>query len=93
MIANNIASWAIFIPLAYLMPIQWGWGLPGFWWSDLAGEVFKVVVLAWAVSRVDWAEAAREAQARAGVESEASARGVTSIIAMSRASVRASKVD
>ena len=35
----------------------------------------------------------REAQARAGVESEASARGVASIIAMSRASVRASKVD
>merc|ERR1719282_484297 len=70
LVANNIASWAIYIPLAYLMPITWGWGVSGFWWSDFAGEAFKVVVLAWGVSRVDWAAAAYEARQRAGMKDE-----------------------
>ena len=32
------------------------------------GEVFKVVVLSWSVSQVDWAQASREAQERAGMD-------------------------
>jgi len=67
-IANNIASWVIYIPLAYYMPIKWGWGLSGFWWSDWAGEAFKVAVLSWSVSNVNWAQAARDAQKRASGE-------------------------
>merc|ERR1712087_1040052 len=68
LIANNIASWVIYIPLAYLMPITWGWGLSGFWWSDFYGEAFKVGCLAWAVSSVDWVKASLEARVKAGEE-------------------------
>jgi len=68
LVANNIASWAIYIPLAYLMPITWGWGLSGFWWSDFAGEAFKVVCLSWAVSSVDWVKASLDARAKAAGE-------------------------
>jgi len=64
LIANNIASWIIYIPLAYLMPVTWGWGLSGFWWSDFYGEAFKVACLAWAVSKVDWQQASMEARAK-----------------------------
>jgi len=67
-ISNNIASWVIYIPLAYLMPLQWGWGLSGFWWSDWAGEAFKVLCLSWCVSRVDWRQAAHDARKRASGE-------------------------
>ncbi|EOD12858.1 hypothetical protein EMIHUDRAFT_213069 [Emiliania huxleyi CCMP1516] len=81
LVANNIASWLIYIPLAYIMPIKWGWGLPGFWWSDWSGEIFKVVVLSWSVSQVDWAQASREAQERAGMDVKQA-----TIVAMSRAS-------
>jgi len=78
LIANNIASWVIYIPLAYLMPLGLNagcsvclnWGLPGFWWSDFCGEAFKVIVLAWGVSRVDWAAAARAARAVADVSTQ-----------------------
>jgi MATE family multidrug resistance protein len=70
LVANNIASWVIYIPLAYVMPLKCSfcldWGLSGFWWSDFCGEAFKVAVLTWGVSRVDWAEASRNARAAAG---------------------------
>lgn len=69
LVANNIASWCIYIPLAYIMPLGCNvclhMGLPGFWWSDFFGEAFKVAVLTWGVSRVDWAQAARDARAGA----------------------------
>jgi MATE family multidrug resistance protein len=68
--ANNIASWAIYIPLAYLMPISWGWGLSGFWWSDFFGEAFKVLVLSWCVSNVDWQKASLEARAKSAALGE-----------------------
>merc|ERR1719203_386367 len=70
LIANNIASWAIYIPLAYLMPITWHWGISGFWWSDFYGEAFKVACLTWAVSRVDWNQAAQEARRKAAAANE-----------------------
>eukprot|EP00401_Gymnodinium_catenatum_P006829 CAMPEP_0117518260 /NCGR_PEP_ID=MMETSP0784-20121206/32040_1 /TAXON_ID=39447 /ORGANISM="" /LENGTH=548 /DNA_ID=CAMNT_0005314175 /DNA_START=96 /DNA_END=1742 /DNA_ORIENTATION=- len=74
LVANNIASWVIYIPLAYLMPMGylgsfWA-GLPGFWWSDFFGEAFKVSVLTWAVLRVDWEKASQEARAKAAVNQE-----------------------
>jgi len=65
LVSNNIASWVIYIPLAYLMPIVWNWGLSGFWWSDFFGELFKVICLSWGVSRVDWVEASKEARRKA----------------------------
>jgi len=65
LISNNIASWVIYIPLCYLMSIVWHWGLPGFWWSDFAGELFKVICLAWGVSRVDWDQASKDARRKA----------------------------
>jgi MATE family multidrug resistance protein len=64
LVSNNIASWLIYIPLAYVMPLMWGWGLSGFWWSDACGEAFKVACLSWAVARVDWGQASRDARAR-----------------------------
>lgn len=70
LIANNIASWGIYVPLAYLMPIAWHWGLSGFWWSDFYGEAFKVLCLGWAVSRVDWEKASQEARAKANAGRE-----------------------
>merc|ERR1712176_863403 len=70
LVANNIASWCIYIPLAYLMPITWHWGLSGFWWSDFYGEAFKVLCLTWAVSRVDWVKASQEARQKANAAKE-----------------------
>merc|ERR1712032_284705 len=64
------ASWLIYIPLAWVMPIMWGWGISGFWWSDFFGEAFKVVVLFWGVSKVNWNVAAREARERAEAHGE-----------------------
>lgn len=60
--ANNFASWCIYVPFSYLLPITWGWGLDGFWWADTYGEMFKVLILLWGVSRVDWHVAAKRAQ-------------------------------
>merc|ERR1719223_738286 len=70
LVSNNIASWVIYIPLAYLMPIRWGWKLPGFWWSDFAGELFKVICLSCCLSKVDWAKASMEARAKAAKANE-----------------------
>jgi MATE family multidrug resistance protein len=73
LVANNIASWLIYIPLAYIMPLKCdfclGWGLPGFWWSDFYGEAFKVMVLTWGVSQVDWKQASRNVRKAQGIES------------------------
>merc|ERR1712183_1118650 len=41
LVANNIASWLIYVPLSFVMPIIWGMGVPGFWWADFLGEAFK----------------------------------------------------
>ncbi|KAF1331299.1 hypothetical protein FI667_g4467, partial [Globisporangium splendens] len=60
--ANNFASWCIYVPLSYLLPITWQWGLDGFWWADTFGEMFKVLILVFGVSRVDWHVAAARAQ-------------------------------
>merc|ERR1712203_1201241 len=38
--------------------------------SDFAGEAFKVVVLMWGVSKVNWAEAAFQARERAEAHDE-----------------------
>ncbi|KAF0712782.1 hypothetical protein As57867_004663, partial [Aphanomyces stellatus] len=43
LIANNIASWCIYIPLSYLLPITLHWGINGFWLADTLGELFKFV--------------------------------------------------
>jgi len=71
LVANNIASWLIYIPLAYVMPLKCDfcldWGLSGFWWSDFYGELFKVLVLSWGVSRVDWVRASLDARKAANV--------------------------
>jgi len=71
LVANNIASWLIYIPLAYVMPLDCSfcldWGLPGFWWSDFFGEAFKVLVLSWGVSQVNWVEASRAARKAANM--------------------------
>ncbi|EOD04214.1 hypothetical protein EMIHUDRAFT_107828 [Emiliania huxleyi CCMP1516] len=95
LIANTVASWGIYIPLAYLMPISWGWGLSGFWWSDFYGEVFKVACLGWCVMNVDWEQAARDAQAKAAVSRGASRTEystLSDIGARAMPSLRASKV-
>ncbi|TMW62602.1 hypothetical protein Poli38472_005220 [Pythium oligandrum] len=63
--ANNFASWCIYVPLSYVLPITLGWGLDGFWWADTFGEMFKVLILVWGVSRVNWNDAALRAQAAA----------------------------
>jgi MATE family multidrug resistance protein len=66
--ANNIASWCLYVPFSYLLPITWGWGLDGFWWADTYGELFKALILLWGVSRVDWEVAAKRAQNAAEAE-------------------------
>ncbi|RHY61634.1 hypothetical protein DYB38_001096 [Aphanomyces astaci] len=65
LIANNIASWCIYVPLSYLLPITLAWGINGFWVADTLGELFKVVVLAWGLARVNWQARADQAQAAA----------------------------
>ncbi|GLE00496.1 hypothetical protein PINS_up009253 [Pythium insidiosum] len=60
--ANNFASWIIYVPLSYVLPVTLGWGLDGFWWADTLGELFKALILVWGVSRVNWTDAARKAQ-------------------------------
>ncbi|DAZ95748.1 TPA: hypothetical protein N0F65_006396 [Lagenidium giganteum] len=69
--ANNFASWIIYVPFSYLLPITWGWGLDGFWWADTYGEMFKALILLWGVSRVDWDIAAKRAQAAAEADDDA----------------------
>ncbi|KAJ0409842.1 hypothetical protein P43SY_005736 [Pythium insidiosum] len=63
--ANNFASWIIYVPLSYVLPVTLGWGLDGFWWADTLGELFKALILVWGVSRVNWTDAARRAQSAA----------------------------
>ncbi|KDO35464.1 hypothetical protein SPRG_00311 [Saprolegnia parasitica CBS 223.65] len=65
LIANNIASWCVYVPLSYLLPITLGWGLDGFWWADTLGELLKAIILFWGVLRVDWHDAADQAQCAA----------------------------
>ncbi|KAF0712776.1 Aste57867_4681 [Aphanomyces stellatus] len=62
LLANNIASWLVYVPLSYVLPITLHWGLDGFWWADSFGEILKALILLWGVSRVDWNVAAKEAQ-------------------------------
>lgn len=75
LVANNIASWLIYIPLAYVMPLKCSfcldWGLPGFWWSDFYGEFFKVAVLSWGVSQVNWVKASEDARRAANISDAA----------------------
>jgi multidrug resistance protein, MATE family len=70
--ANNFASWCVYVPLSYVLPITLGWGLDGFWWADTFGEMVKVVVLVWGVSRVNWTDAARRAQRAAEADHQGS---------------------
>lgn len=65
LIANNIASWCVYVPLSYVLPITLKWGLDGFWWADTFGEMLKVIILTYGVMRVDWTQAAEKAQAAA----------------------------
>ncbi|EQC39387.1 hypothetical protein SDRG_03589 [Saprolegnia diclina VS20] len=65
LVANNIASWCVYVPLSYLLPITLGWGLDGFWWADTLGELLKAIILFWGVMRVDWHDAADQAQCAA----------------------------
>ncbi|ETV96013.1 hypothetical protein H310_10666 [Aphanomyces invadans] len=62
LIANNIASWGVYVPLSYVLPIVCHWGLAGFWWADTAGETLKALILLWGLSRVQWLEASVNAQ-------------------------------
>ncbi|CAK4694010.1 hypothetical protein LEN26_013351 [Aphanomyces euteiches] len=63
--ANNIASWCIYVPLSYVLPITLQWSINGFWVADTFGETFKVIVLAWGLARVDWVARAEQAQTAA----------------------------
>ncbi|OQR99021.1 hypothetical protein ACHHYP_07456 [Achlya hypogyna] len=65
LIANNIASWCIYVPLSYLLPITLAMGIDGFWIADTFGEMFKVAVLAWGLLRVDWHARAEQAMTAA----------------------------
>ncbi|KAG9415182.1 hypothetical protein AC1031_008619 [Aphanomyces cochlioides] len=65
LLANNIASWCVYVPLSYVLPITLKWGLDGFWWADTLGELLKAVILIWGVLRVDWSIAAKEAMTAA----------------------------
>lgn len=67
---NNFASWCIYVPLSYLLPITLGWGLDGFWWADTFGEMVKVLILVWGVHRVNWSDAARRAQRAAEADDQ-----------------------
>ncbi|KAF0691536.1 Aste57867_17267 [Aphanomyces stellatus] len=62
LLANNIASWCVYVPLSYVLPITLDWGVDGFWWADSLGELLKALILLWGTSRVDWCVAAMEAQ-------------------------------
>ncbi len=62
LIANNIASWCIYVPLSYILPIMFHWSINGFWVADTLGEMFKFVVLAWGLLRVNWQGRAEAAQ-------------------------------
>ncbi|KDO32774.1 hypothetical protein SPRG_02472 [Saprolegnia parasitica CBS 223.65] len=65
LMANNVASWCIYVPLSYLLPITLAMGIDGFWIADTFGEMFKFVVLAWGLLRVDWQARAEQAMAAA----------------------------
>ncbi|ETW08427.1 hypothetical protein H310_01010 [Aphanomyces invadans] len=62
LVANNIASWLVFVPLSYVLPIRANWGLSGFWWADALGELLKAAILLYDMSSLDWHAAANEAQ-------------------------------
>ncbi|ETV89617.1 hypothetical protein H257_00826 [Aphanomyces astaci] len=62
LVANNIASWLVFVPLSYVFPIRLGWGLAGFWWADALGELLKASILLYDMASLDWHAAADEAQ-------------------------------
>ncbi|RHY38970.1 hypothetical protein DYB38_007036 [Aphanomyces astaci] len=62
LLANNIASWCVYVPLSYVLPITLKWGLDGFWIADTLGEFIKAMILVWGVLQVDWNVAAKEAQ-------------------------------
>ncbi|KAF0690417.1 Aste57867_18149 [Aphanomyces stellatus] len=62
LIANNIASWCVYVPLSYVLPVTLDWGLPGFWWADGFGELVKAIILSWGLCRVNWTAAADYAQ-------------------------------
>ncbi|KAF0689384.1 Aste57867_19146 [Aphanomyces stellatus] len=62
LLANNVASWGVYVPLSYVLPITLGMGLDGFWWADTLGEMLKAAILTYGVLRVDWVQAARDAQ-------------------------------
>ncbi|KAF0689385.1 Aste57867_19147 [Aphanomyces stellatus] len=65
LVANNVASWLVYVPLSYLLPIRAGAGLEGFWWADAVGELVKALILLRGLSRLDWRAAANEAHAAA----------------------------
>jgi len=71
LVAESIASWVIFVPLAYLMPLGYlgsSWaGVPGFWWAENFGLAFKGSLLSWVMLRVDWERASQSARAEAMV--------------------------
>ncbi|EQC32491.1 hypothetical protein SDRG_09817 [Saprolegnia diclina VS20] len=67
LIANNIGSWCLYVPLSYVLPITLHWGLDGFWYADMCGEAMKAVILTWGILRVDWSAAADFAQRAAEV--------------------------
>lgn len=61
LVANNVASWLVYVPLSYVLPLLWHWGLPGFWWADLAGESVKLLILTLGLVRVRWVDVATQA--------------------------------
>ncbi|OQR89141.1 hypothetical protein THRCLA_09902 [Thraustotheca clavata] len=67
LIANNIGSWCFYVPLSYVLPIDLGWGLDGFWWADMCGEIIKALILSWGICRVNWQAATVFAQRAAEV--------------------------
>lgn len=68
LIANNIASWLVYLPLSYVLPIMCHMGLAGFWLSDTLGEATKVAILSYGLYQVNWQQAAEYAQGTAESE-------------------------
>ncbi|KAG9416220.1 hypothetical protein AC1031_000616 [Aphanomyces cochlioides] len=67
LIATNMATWGVYIPLCYVLPVSLGWSLTGFWVADCVGELVKIAILFCGLARVNWRAAADYAHKSAAV--------------------------
>ncbi|ETW08435.1 hypothetical protein H310_01017 [Aphanomyces invadans] len=45
------ATAVVYVPLAYVMSVQWQWGLGGLWWAVVCSELWVILALCWATVR------------------------------------------